>query len=1178
MQRPSILPLLALLIAAGPALATAPDEVSAEADRLTAEAAKRGRVAGGAVDLVRLWELGDWLPAGDAEARLRAAAEDRERAPLVRAVAWWLLREEALRRLDAEAAAGAARALGLITAFAMRAGPAPHPVAELTAEGWRPYPGDAGAGLLWLEAFLRPERETQATLVTRLVAARPTPAVLRLGYDDAVTVWLNGDELYRSPAEHRAWLDQAAVPIALRAGDNRLVIEVRQRSGAWRLVARVTDPEGRPLPVEAHPDPWGRAPPPADVPPPASHEHLWATLVAAADAEPPSAVDLRDLADYARITGLPDEDQALPRVAIEGAWVSDPGPRTLFAWQQVLPPDERAAVRAAHVPAATDDPAERHARLALALSEGWEHYYARRHRETRTVVESLLAEAPGFLPARRLEAVLYEDLNLPHTAAGRLADADRRWPDRAELRRARVSTFRAAGRVKEALETLEALVADGQAGADDHFQLATLSAARGEAEAAVALLDAVHRARPELWQYALEAAEILAAAGERAEATRRLEALAALIPGDAGVGARLARHFAEAGEPERALPVVEAALAVAPGDEELRQLRARLSAAPEAWAPGPSLAELAKASSPDGVPAHVLYHHARAEVAPDGLALRRVRRVVRVLTEEGARRYAVWELPYVPGRQRLELSAARLLRAGEPPATPARTDRDLSEPEYRLYYDLRAEVLTFARPRPGDLIEVTWSLRDTDPDPSFPGYYGELAYLQEDIPRARSIVEVAGPDHLAVAVVAPSLEVRREGGRVEAADVPGVPREPGRPGASSLRGYVHVSTAGGWDEVTARYLRLLDGRDRPTAALAEKARVWAAGAEEPEEVIRRLYAQVADRTRYVGLEFGVHSFKPELPAVTLARGYGDCKDKATLLIALARARGIDAHLTLVRTRASGAVAIEPASFAVFDHAIVYLPALDRFVDPTVDRNDPWTLPPSDQEALAFVVGVDEHPRRIPSQPAAHNRSEWAVEAVVGAGGSAQGTARWTTRGHPATVARRALEGQGARREVVEAALVTRFPGARVSEPAVSGLTPAFDPVAVEAEVTLPPFTGQKGGFDVPLGGAPWRLVARYAEQATRLTPLQVEFRHVHALRLDLALPSGHGARAPAAVQLDSPFGRFSARVEVASGRLRTEVALTVDVVEVSPAEYPAFRAWLAAVDRALATPVEVRRE
>ena len=82
-----------------------------------------------------------------------------------------------------------------------------------------------------------------------------------------------------------------------------------------------------------------------------------------------------------------------------------------------------------------------------------------------------------------------------------------------------------------------------------------------------------------------------------------------------------------------------------------------------------------------------------------------------------------------------------------------------------------------------------------------------------------------------------------------------------------------------------------------------------------EARVRAVYNFVVANTRYVGLEFGIHGYKPYKVTQVLARRFGDCKDKASLLLALLREVGVEADLVLVRTRRGGRLDPQPASLA-----------------------------------------------------------------------------------------------------------------------------------------------------------------------------------------------------------------------------------------------------------------------
>src|SRR5690606_35630556 len=117
---------------------------------------------------------------------------------------------------------------------------------------------------------------------------------------------------------------------------------------------------------------------------------------------------------------------------------------------------------------------------------------------------------------------------------------------------------------------------------------------------------------------------------------------------------------------------------------------------------------------------------------------------------------------------------------------------------------------------------------------------------------------------------------------------------------------------------------------QPTPTIERLAREIVAEipADDIEARVRAVYGWVVENTRYVGLEFGIHSFKPYKVDQVVRRGFGDCKDKASLIWSMLKVLGIDSKMVLLRMRHLGAIGERPASLAIFNHAIVYVPALD----------------------------------------------------------------------------------------------------------------------------------------------------------------------------------------------------------------------------------------------------------
>jgi hypothetical protein len=70
-------------------------------------------------------------------------------------------------------------------------------------------------------------------------------ALMLLGSDDGVRVWLNDELVHTNPAYRGAYPDQDSVPVTLEKGWNKLLIKVLQGGGGWGYYLRFVDPEGQ---------------------------------------------------------------------------------------------------------------------------------------------------------------------------------------------------------------------------------------------------------------------------------------------------------------------------------------------------------------------------------------------------------------------------------------------------------------------------------------------------------------------------------------------------------------------------------------------------------------------------------------------------------------------------------------------------------------------------------------------------------------------------------------------------------------------------------------------------------------------------------------------------------------------------------------------------------------------
>ncbi len=99
-----------------------------------------------------------------------------------------------------------------------------------------------------------------------------------------------------------------------------------------------------------------------------------------------------------------------------------------------------------------------------------------------------------------------------------------------------------------------------------------------------------------------------------------------------------------------------------------------------------------------------------------------------------------------------------------------------------------------------------------------------------------------------------------------------------------------------------------------------------------EEIIEKIYKFITKEIRYIGIELGVHSYKPYSPKEILDSMLGDCKDKSILFLSLLTLYGIKGEIVLIRSYDLGKLPATTPSYLYFNHAIVYLFDEDRYFD------------------------------------------------------------------------------------------------------------------------------------------------------------------------------------------------------------------------------------------------------
>lgn len=102
-------------------------------------------------------------------------------------------------------------------------------------------------GVVDLTQFFRQTEWVACYAYTEFVVDSAMDADLRIGSDDSVKVWLNGQLVHQFSGMRGLTVDQDRVRVRLRKGTNRLLLKVTQGGGGWEFCVRLTDLQGNPI-------------------------------------------------------------------------------------------------------------------------------------------------------------------------------------------------------------------------------------------------------------------------------------------------------------------------------------------------------------------------------------------------------------------------------------------------------------------------------------------------------------------------------------------------------------------------------------------------------------------------------------------------------------------------------------------------------------------------------------------------------------------------------------------------------------------------------------------------------------------------------------------------------------------------------------------------------------------
>ncbi|MGH9480858.1 MAG: DUF3857 domain-containing protein [Terriglobales bacterium] len=1120
--------------------------------------------------------------------------------------------------------------------------------------GWRALPYTAPLGELELSAYLSPAQSASAYLVSWVRSAEAQPVALRLRDSGSTRLWVNGAEVFSEQSAHASdGFDQHAVGARLAAGWNQILAKVGDSETAdWVFSLRVTTPEGKPLALEASDQaPAAFGPPPAAGPAPTVRD--LTALAKAAGASAAGQLDYAWVLNRKHNFNRGGQDDANAFLAAIAAM-----PHNAEAVLDFAEHDSDQSRRYQQVqqllqqPGATGAAWSARAYLDRGTIELGRNQYWRAREDFQTALGEPGGAGLTPAPAAAMARAPLAALGMLETFAGMgIRPQVLAWAQ--ALREAGVQpaaiaaptglTLLRLGAVAEALSWLQTAHRADAGNLTLGLELADTQRRAGDLNGALATLRQTGELDGELPTLLEAQARALSGLGRGPEAQAAILRAIELAPDTPGLRiaqGEIARHF---GHATAGLDAWQEALALNPQDASLRD-RLRLArgggSAVEASFERPYTQDLDhiiaafKAASADAQaadengPVTILADTTVINIFPSGNNGRYQQQILRINNRQGADSLAVFPVTYDPATEEVRFLSAHVVHAdGSSADAPEAGDAPVSESVgYETFYNVRNKFVQMPAMREGDFVEIAYRVLPTTLESLYGDYFGDLQPFGGPAPtlfQQYVVIAPAGKTLYSKAIRFPGASAQHtaSGETVyewTARNLPAQVSEPAAPPAIEQSPYVAVSAFQTWNQFGQWYRQLIRDTFVMSDEMVQTVNGLVAGKTTEQAKVDAIYRWVIQNTHYVALEFGIHGYRPYPVIQVFHRRFGDCKDKASLLIAMLHQAGIRSEFVLVRVRELGVIDPSVPSVADFDHAIVYVPSLHRYLDGTAEFNGADELPEGDQRAFVLRIPVDADlgggaaaaapsvvetrarlddgaghgpsgsrddgpkatlaPEVTAEQPASKNVSSRTLIGQLDASGDLHFQMNWIVTGGRAPGLRQALELPERRTGALQSILRDRLPGISVSDADVQNASDWDQPISISFRGVIPRFATVNGSMLlVPRQIVPTSWLPEMAALGTRRSNVLTGPPMIQVEEMHLALPPGYQlAGLPPASALDQPFATFQAGATMNGATLTLRSRLETKASLIPPEQYAAFRAFWAQVDQVLSRPLTAR--
>jgi len=544
---------------------------------------------------------------------------------------------------------------------------------------------------------------------------------------------------------------------------------------------------------------------------------------------------------------------------------------------------------------------------------------------------------------------------------------------------------------------------------------------------------------------------------------------------------------------------------------------------------------------------------------------------INIVGEKG-KKFAELQIPFDSERQKVKINFAYTITPENKVLKISSKDIKIVTPaelvEFAvLYPGIKTMTVTFPGVEIGSILEYQYKI--TTFKPQIKNHFWDEFYFQSTEPFVQSIYILEVPKNKKIFYKEYGVELKekqiKENSIIyiwEKQNVPSIIPEPNMPSLEEFIPRIYVTTFEKWEEIKNWFYETSKGCFVETSEMKKLVSELTEN-KSFEEKIANIYHYVSSNIRYVGLEMGIHGYKPHQSDEVFNLKYGDCKDKATLMITMLKIAGIEGFLTLIHTEKK--LNKEIPSPGQFNHAIVSIPYNNKylFLDPTSEVFRFPNLPPSDQNKGVLIISPDKQTlAETPLFSPENNLKKRVSEAYIDENGNLKTDVKIIPSGIFEAVLKsnfRYLK-EIERERSLSAELNNSLPGSNLLKIDIKGV----EDVSLPVEETYSFYTknyGIKVGDKIIFQpGLLDKINTKLVSQETRNFPIKFDFLWQNEEIVKYKIPESFKIETiPPAKEIKTEFSYFSVKIEKEDSSLIYHRIFTINIPEISPQLYPEFK-------------------